>query len=101
MVKLPRYVLFLAFFFCLPSIVIARPMVQASVQGIVITVHSEDCELKNVVSNLPKKATWVENGKTFEGCAGASPLGVLMFYFHGDKTVAAVPADLFVPVTGI
>ena len=80
----------------------ADPIAQAVVNNgqVVITVHSEDCALKEVVSNLPKRATWVEGGKTFEGCVGVSPIGVAMLYFREDKSVAAVPLEMFERVSG-
>jgi hypothetical protein len=99
-VKLPWYVTFFIFATCWPAAVFSEPMVKANVQGIEITVYTEDCTLKNVVSNLPKRATWVEKGKTFEGCAGATQFGVLIFYFN-DKTVAVVPVEHFAKVTGV
>lgn len=82
---------------------IAEPMAKASVNNgqVVITIYTEDCTLKNVVTNLPKRATWVEGGKTYEGCAGVQPdAGVAMFYFSGDKTVAVVPLQIFARVIG-
>jgi hypothetical protein len=100
MVKLPVWFKVLVFLTCWPAAVCAEPMVKANVQGIEITVYTEDCALKNVVSNLPKRATWVEKGKTFEGCAGATQFGVLIFYFN-DKTVAVVPVEHFAKVTGV
>ncbi len=80
----------------------AEPVARAVVNNgqVVITVHSEDRALTAVVTNLPKRATWVEGGKTFEGCVGVSPIGVAMFYFLADKSVAAVPLEMFQPVTG-
>jgi hypothetical protein len=98
-VKLPLWFNVVAFLlFSWPAF--AEPMVKANVQGIEITVYTEDCALKNVVSNLPKRATWVEKGKTFEGCAGATQFGVLIFYFN-DKTVAVVPVEHFAKVVGV
>ena len=77
----------------------AGPIAQAESQGIVITVYTEPCKLP-AVSNLPVRATWVESGKTYEGCAAPNPpLGIVIFYFE-DKTVAVVPLQLFVPMTG-
>ena len=77
----------------------AGPIAQAESQGIVITVYKEPCKLP-AVSNLPVRATWLENGKTYEGCAASNPqLGVVVFYFD-DKTVAVVPLQIFVPMTG-
>jgi hypothetical protein len=102
MVKLPKWAVVLIFLTCWPSAVFAEPWLKASVQGVEIVVHKEDCALKDAVSNLPKRATWFEKGKTFEGCAGAAPhAGVLMFYFLEDKTVAIVPMDAFAKVQAI
>ena len=80
----------------------AEPLLRATAGNVVITIHSEECALKDVVTNLPKRATWEEAGKTYEGCAGAIPqLGVAMFYFVGDKTVAVVPGQMFVKVQSL
>ena len=99
-----KYLLALAaaVFLFLPAGVKAEPQYRATVQGIVITLHSEECALKGQVSNLPRRATWLENGKTYEGCFGyIEPLQVLMFYFVDDKTVAGIPAGAFTKVTGV
>lgn len=80
----------------------ADPLYRASILGVVITLHSEECALKDKVSNLPRKATWVENGKTYQGCFGyVEPLGLFMFYFSDDKTVAGIPASAFSKVHGV
>lgn len=82
---------------------VAEPIARASVNNgqVVILVHSEDCALTNVVSNLPKRATWNEGGKVYEGCVGIqSQAGVAMFYFADDKTVAIVPLQMFQRVVG-
>ena len=89
-------------FLFLPSGVKAEPQYMATVQDVVITLHSEPCALKGEVSNLPRRATWLEKGKTFEGCFGyVEQLGVIMLYFKDDKTVAGVPATIFSRVTGV
>ncbi len=83
--------------------VFAEPMAIASVGNgqIIITVYTEECELKDTVSNLPNRATWTQQGKTFEGCVGVQPAaGVAMFYFREDKTVAVVPLQAFARATG-
>lgn len=80
--------------------VYAEPMAKLEQDGVAITVYTEDCQLKDAVGNLPKRATWVEGGKTYEGCVGYQPqLRVFMFYFE-DKTVAAAPVAIFTKVTG-
>ena len=87
--------------FFVASSVYGEPTHRTSVQGVVITLHSEKCALKEV-ANLPRRATWVENGKVFEGCVGyVEALGVLMFFFKDDKSVAVIPADAFSKVTGV
>lgn len=93
--------LFGALMFILPFPANAEPQFRATVQGVVITLHSEKCELAEV-SNLPRRATWLESGKTFEGCFGyVEQLQLLMFYFKDDKTVAGLPAGVFSRVTGV
>lgn len=77
---------------------IGAPIFEASHDGVRIVVYDEPCKLP-AVANLPRRATWAEKGKTFEGCAGISPIGVVMFFFD-DKTVAAVPVQAFTRVTG-
>lgn len=73
----------------------------ATVQGITITLFAEKCELPEV-SNLPNRATWTENGKTFEGCFSyIEPLEMLMFFFREDRSVAVVPSGVFKKVTGV
>jgi hypothetical protein len=99
-----KYLLALAaaVFLFLPSHVNAEPQYRAEVQGVVITLHSEECQIKDVVSNLPRRATWLERGKTFEGCFGfVEQMQLLMFYFKDDKTVAGMPAGMFSKVTGV
>jgi hypothetical protein len=95
MPKLPRWFVALAFLVSLPTLVFAEPMLAFQDQGVRIVIYTEDCALKNVVTNLPKRATWEEKGKVYEGCAAGTPFGFVMFYFAGDKTVALVPADGF------
>lgn len=78
----------------------ADPLVAAEREGIRITVYTEKCEMGGVVTNLPNRATWVENGKTIEGCAQAFPqVGLVLFYF-ADKTVVPVPLQMFERVLG-
>ena len=96
-----KYLLALAaaVFLFLPSQVKADAQYRAVIQGVVITLYSDECTLKGTVSNLPRKATWLEDGKTFEGCFGyVEALGLLMFYFREDKTVAGLPSSVFTKV---
>ena len=77
----------------------AEPLFRVSHESVVITLHNEKCEMSEV-SNLPHFATWEEKGKSFKGCWGFHPLGVVMLYFT-DKTVAVVPASAFSKVIGV
>lgn len=82
-----------------PLMVNAEPVYQLSQGGVVITLHSEGCALKEV-SNLPHRATWTENGKVYEGCFGVQPaMQAVMMYFT-DRSVAVAPASIFQKVTG-
>ena len=99
-VPLPLYALVLIILFCWPASLLAEPLFRVNTpDGVVITLHKEKCELNEVV-NLPQHATWDEKGKTFKGCWGFNPIGVVMLYFS-DKTVATVPASAFSKVIGV
>lgn len=63
-----------------------------------ITIHSEPCALKEVVVNLPQRATWVEGGQVYEGCAGVRPDYGLVIVYFADKTVGLIPANVFAKV---
>lgn len=77
----------------------ADPMVAVEQGSVRITVYSEKCEMDEV-KNLPNRATWLENGKTIEGCAQVFPqVGLVLFYF-ADKTVVPVPMQMFKQVFG-
>lgn len=96
---LPVYfVLAVLFLFGCPS-VNAEPLFQTQTQDVVITLHSEKCELKEV-SNLKQKATWEEKGKVFQGCWGYRD-GLVIFYFLEDRTVGIIPAQAFEKVIGV
>ena len=77
----------------------AEPVFQAAHEGVVITLDSDKCELDAVV-NLPFKATWQEQGKTYKGCwAARTDAGVVVAFFE-DKTVALIPFGAFKKVVG-
>lgn len=79
---------------------VAEPMFQVRQGDVVITLHSEECALKEV-SNLPRRATWTEGGKVYEGCFGVQPaMEAVMMYFVGDKSVAVAPVSIFQKVVG-
>jgi hypothetical protein len=74
---------------------LAEPRLLAVDNGVAITLYDDPCELKGEITNLPYKATWTENGKTFEGCwAGRDDVKQVMAYFT-DKTVALIPYSVF------
>lgn len=66
--------------------------------GVTIILYDEPCKLTEEVTNLPRRATWDENGKVNEGCWRYTN-GTVVAYFD-DKTVAAIPAQVFERVTG-
>jgi len=79
----------------------AEPLYQADTGDAKVTVHSEPCAVA-AVGNLPKRATWEEKGKTYEGCAGAHPaFPLLVFYFSGDRSVVVIPNEMFRKMTGV
>jgi hypothetical protein len=79
----------------------AELLFQAQVGEIKISLYKDKCEAKEV-ANLPYLAVWEEKGKSFNGCFGVnSDLGVVMLYFPGDRSVAAVPTGVFVKATGV
>lgn len=68
--------------------------------GIAITLYDDPCELKGEIANLPYKATWTENGKTFEGCwQGRDEARSVVAYFS-DHTVALIPYSVFKRAVG-
>ena len=76
----------------------ADPVAAVEQGGVRIVVHTEKCSF-NEVSNLPNRATWEENGKVLEGCVGVfGQIGLVLFYFS-DKTVVAVPMQMFSKVS--
>ena len=78
----------------------AEPLFRVTLpEGAVITLHSGKCEMTEVV-NLPMVATWEEKGKTFTGCWGVNPAGVVSLYFT-DKTVVGLPVRAFEKVIGV
>jgi uncharacterized protein (DUF1501 family) len=78
---------------------VAEPMFQVRQGDVVITLHSEECTLKEV-SNLPNRATWTEGGKVFEGCFGIQPAMKAVMMFFTDKSVAVAPASIFTRIVG-
>jgi hypothetical protein len=103
---IPRSVMtwFLAFLLAvlmiaLTTIAQGAPIAQLKAEGITLLITDEPCQLK-AVGNLPYRATWTEKGKTFEGCAGGHPMGIVMFYWD-DKSVSVAPVQAFTKVSAI
>ena len=78
----------------------ADPIARASAEGIVITLTDEDCKL-TAVSNLKKRATWEEKGKTFEGCWGGHPAFPIVMGYFSDRSVVVLPVEAFAAVSGV
>ncbi len=96
---LPLYAVILIFLFCWPSIVLSEPLFQTQSETVKLTLHSEACTIKEV-TNLPRRATWEEDGKVIEGCWQVFG-NVIGFYFLDDKTVGVAPIGAFKRVTGV
>lgn len=77
---------------------LSAPLYRATEGASVILLTDEPCRLKQV-SNLKQRATWQERGKTYEGCWGAHPAGVVLAYFD-DGSVVIIPNQAFERVTG-
>jgi|SRR6185503_2567929 len=79
-----RLVAALLLFVCLSAH--AEPLFQTEGNGIRIVLYSDDCKLKDQITNLPRRAVWTEGGKDTEGCwAPNQQLGVVVMWF-ADKT---------------
>lgn len=100
MVRLPRFVFWIALLFCLPTLAFSAPQYAAEADGARIVLHDEPCALKGV-SNLRYRATWAEKGKVFEGCWGPRPQEGLVLGFFEDLTVVAIPIQMFAKVVGV
>lgn len=73
----------------------AAPMAEAHGGGVRVVLTDEPCAVA-AVTNLPKRATWEEKGKTIEGCYTVSD-GLVVSYW-ADRTVSVIPAQVFVRV---
>ena len=62
--------------------------------GLKVVLYEEPCAIKTI-SNLTRRATWVENGIVIEGCWAPTPVGVVMLYFHADRTMIVIPNTVF------
>ena len=76
----------------------AEPMYVAEAGDAVITLYSEPCALAQV-ANLPRRATWREKGKVYEGCWSArQDIGLVILYFD-DRNIGLAPMQAFQKVT--
>jgi hypothetical protein len=91
----------LAVVVCFPVNALADVIAVADTGNIKIVLHDSPCELKEVVSNLPMKAEWVENGRTFKGCWNGHPGGFVVTYWLEDKTIGIVPMNVFQKALGV
>jgi hypothetical protein len=82
----------------LATSVCAAPLYRATSGNVQVVLHSDKCALPEV-TNLPKRAVWIEDGKQIEGCWGVSPFTYVVFYF-ADKTATAIPQSEFAKVEG-
>jgi hypothetical protein len=69
-------------------------------QTVEVVLHDEPCALE-AIANLPKRATWTEPGKTYEGCWGPDPHLPIVQVYWSDRTVVAIPRRALVPLTRI
>jgi hypothetical protein len=61
--------------------------------GAIVTLYNEPCRIKTL-TNLPYRATWIEKGKTFEGCyVPRTEAGIVLFYFD-DGSVGYIPFQM-------
>lgn len=83
-----------------PVLGMAAPIARAGNDATSIVLTDEDCGMKSVVVNLPKRAIWTEDGKTFEGCWGVHPQTNIITMYFDDKTVTSMPAQMFTRIGG-
>ena len=72
----------------------AEPVAEARSETTRIVLHSDKCALKEV-ANLPRRATWEEGGKVYEGCWGGRPDSGMVLAYFSDRTVVAIPLQVF------
>lgn len=77
----------------------AGPVYQADVEGVKIVLTDEPCQIP-AISNLQRRATWTEKGKTTEGCFGGHQQFPIVMLYFADKTVVVVPVQMFTQVRG-
>jgi hypothetical protein len=97
--KLPFWVVIFAYLVSWPAAVSAKAVFAAEVGTVNIVLHDEPCELK-MVSNLPYKSTWHQDGKQFHGCWGVMGEHVGA-YFVEDMSFAIIPVSVFKRLVGV
>ena len=96
MKRITRMMVSFIVYLCFVSAAFAKPVGILINEGITIALFDEPCALSQV-SNLPYRATWTENGKTFAGCFSLRPdVGAVVAYFT-DGSVALIPMQAFKP----
>lgn len=78
----------------IPQIAYAGAFAEVSSGAVRITLYREACTLP-AIANLPKRAQWFESGKSFEGCWGINPMGIITIYW-ADRTAVSIPSQAFV-----
>ena len=94
-----RVVLLTAFFIGLMIVSVASaetPLYRTDAQDASIILYSEPCALAEI-TNLKRRAVWLEKGKGTEGCWAVTPWQNVIMYFS-DKTVVAIPQQFFTRV---
>ena len=79
------------------GLVHGQPFAVAKADNGSVTLHRAPCELKSQIANLPYKAVWLQDGKTFEGCWAHHPYGLVVAYFD-DLTVVLIQPQVFQPL---
>lgn len=85
---------FLAAIFVAGVLVLIFPPKARAQDGAAVKLFDEPCRLTDMVSNLPRRATWTEGQKVFEGCWGQhrQAPGVVQTFWE-DKTVVPIMMD--------
>ena len=73
----------------------AEALYQFQTKELTITLYDDRCDLKDAITNLPRKVVWTLNGVETEGCWGFSEQFSLILLYFADKTATALPAPLF------
>jgi hypothetical protein len=78
----------------------AKPVGQVSQGDMRIVFHDEPCKLKEVI-NLKYRATWLQGGKTYEGCWSAHQQYPIVVTYWADSTVGIIPLEVVGSATEI